>query len=121
MDSTETFNVIIAGGRHFLDYKSLVVYCDKILRNKNDVTIISGTANGTDKLGERYAKARGYKIKKFPADWKGLKLAAGYIRNKQMAKYSDALIAFWDTKSKGTRHMIDLAHENGLLVRVYNY
>lgn len=28
-----------------------------------------------------------------------------------MAKYSEALIAFWDGKSKGTKHMIDIARQ----------
>ena len=46
---------------------------------------------------------------------------AGYLRNKQMAEYADALIAFWDGESKGTKHMIDLAKKNGLKVRIVNY
>ena len=35
-----------------------------------------------------------------------------------MAKYADALIAFWDNKSKGTKHMIELAKRYGLKVKV---
>lgn len=38
-----------------------------------------------------------------------------------MAKYADALIAFWDGKSKGTKHMIDLAKRYGLKVKVIIY
>ena len=34
------------------------------------------------------------------------------------AKYADALIAFWDGKSKGTKHMIDLAKRYELKVKV---
>jgi hypothetical protein len=30
------------------------------------------------------------------------------------------LIAFWDGKSKGTQHMINLAEKKGLMVEVYN-
>ena len=33
---------------------------------------------------------------------------AGYLRNVDMAEYADALVAFWDGKSKGTGHMIDI-------------
>ena len=33
-------------------------------------------------------------------------------------KYADALIAFWDGKSKGTGHMIDLAKKYELKVKV---
>lgn len=36
-----------------------------------------------------------------------------------MAKYVDALIAFWDGESKGTNHMIELATKYGLKVKVY--
>ena len=30
--------------------------------------------------------------------------SAGYIRNEQMAQNADALVAFWDGKSKGTKN-----------------
>ena len=35
-----------------------------------------------------------------------------------MANYADALIAFWDGKSRGTKHMIDLAKRAKLKVRI---
>jgi hypothetical protein len=38
-----------------------------------------------------------------------------------MAEYADGLIAFWDGKSKGTKHMIDIANKMGLKVRVIRY
>ena len=113
--------VIIAGGRSFDDYAKLCEYCDYILQNKTEVEIVSGTARGADKLGERYAKERGYSIKRFPADWVKHKKSAGYKRNAQMADYADGLIAFWDEESRGTMHMINLAREKGLKVRVCIY
>ena len=112
--------VIIAGGRTFDKYDLLVKYCDKILANQTDIEIVSGTANGADKLGEKYAIDRGYSIKPFPADW-SIGKSAGYVRNKQMAQYADALIVFWDGNSKGTKHMIDLATQYELKIRVIKY
>ena len=114
--------VIIAGGREFSDYSLLSSVCDHMLQNyaPRDIEIVSGTANGADKLGERYAKENNCKIKQFPADW-SLGKQAGYIRNKQMAEYADCLIAFWDGKSKGTKHMIDLAEKQGLKVKIVRY
>lgn len=109
--------VIIAGSRTFTDYKALTEHCDHLLSNQYDIEIVSGTAQGADKLGERYAKEKGYPVKKFPANWDELGKKAGYIRNEQMAKYADALIAFWDGKSKGTKHMIELAKKYNLLTR----
>lgn len=116
--------IIIAGGREFKDYKLLKERCDyylsKAVKRGYDIEIVSGTARGADKLGERYAKERGYKIAYFPADWSQGK-SAGYKRNEQMAIYADALIAFWDGDSRGTNHMINLAKEHKLHVRIVNY
>jgi hypothetical protein len=106
--------IIIAGSRTYNDYELLKRVCDETLSLITE--IVSGTANGADKLGERYAKEKGYPIKQFPADWNKYGKSAGYIRNKQMAEYADALIAFWDGKSKGTKHMIDLAKLNNLKI-----
>jgi hypothetical protein len=111
--------VIIAGGRTFKDYNLLSLKCDKILSQQTEIEIISGTAYGADKLGEKYANDKGYKLSQFPADWNKFGKKAGYIRNEEMANYGDALIAFWDGESKGTKNMIDIARN--LKVKVIKY
>ena len=83
------------------------------------IEIVSGNALGVDKIGEKWGKSLGYKIKLFPANWGRYGKSAGYVRNKEMANYADALIAIWDGKSKGTKHMIDIAKKKGLKVFVY--
>jgi len=113
--------IIIAGSRNFNNYKELCKICDYLLKDQKNIEIVSGTAKGADILGEKYAKDKGYEIKKFPANWDKYKKAAGYIRNKEMAEYADVLIAFWDGESKGTKHMIDLAKENKLMIRTHIY
>jgi hypothetical protein len=35
-----------------------------------------------------------------------------------MTNYADALIAFWDGKSRGTKNMIELAKQNNLKVKI---
>jgi hypothetical protein len=111
--------VIIAGSRGFSDFSLLFSKCEEILENQIDIEIVSGTAKGADKLGEHYASLKGYSVARFPADWsKGR--SAGFIRNAEMANYSDCLIAFWDGESKGTKHMIDLAQTKGLKIHVIN-
>lgn len=107
--------IIIAGGRNFENYLLLKLKCDAILKNVQVTEIVSGKATGADTLGERYAKERGYKVNPFQADWDKHGKSAGYIRNKAMAEYADCLIAFWDGKSKGTGHMINLANEGGII------
>lgn len=38
----------------------------------------------------------------------------------QMALNADALVAFWDGQSKGTKHMIRLAQQHNLKTRDFN-
>ena len=113
--------VIIAGSRSFNDYELLKTSCDTILKSIDELEIVSGTANGADKLGELYASNHGYQIKRFPAEWDKYGKSAGYIRNEEMAKYADRLIAFWDGKSKGTMHMINLAKRYNLDINIIQY
>lgn len=115
------FRVIIAGSRDFSDYGLLQQKCDDLLsakRQSREIVIVSGTARGADQLGERYARERGYKIQRFPADWDRDGKAAGPIRNAKMAANADALIAFWDGESRGTKNMIATAGRRGLDVRI---
>lgn len=116
-----SFKLIIAGSRKFNNYEELCRCCDKVLLGISNIEIVSGTANGADILGERYANERGYQIKRFPADWNQYGKKAGYLRNKEMAEYGDALIVFWDGISRGTNLMIKLAKENQLPVRIVRF
>ena len=116
------FRVIIAGGRDFNNYPGLAKAMDQLLANVTDeIVIVCGMAQGADRLGEQYGKERGYSIRYFPADWDGKGRGAGFIRNEEMAKNADALVAFWDGKSMGTRHMISAAKSHGLRVRVVKF
>jgi len=106
--------VIIAGSRDIEDY-------ERLLRSIKESgfwisEVVSGTAQGADQLGERYALESQIKLTKFPAKWDTYGKRAGYLRNEQMAKYADCLIALWDGQSRGTKHMIDIAEAHGLKV-----
>jgi hypothetical protein len=116
------FRVIIAGSRKFSDYDLLERTMDKALSTvQDDITVVCGKAKGSDTLGEQYAKEHGYEVQYFPADWNRYGKVAGYIRNTTMAKNADALVAFWDGESPGTKHMIETAQSLGLRVRVKTY
>ena len=123
IDSITKYKVVVAGCRDFADYELLKEKCDFYLQNKKPeiIVIVSGHASGADTLGERYAQERGYETEVYPADWKTNGRAAGPIRNAQMAAVADALIAFWDGKSRGTKNMIDTATKRGLQVAVVIY
>ena len=114
--------IIIAGSRKFHQYDVVeTAVSDYLTQNKidiSDVEIVSGHADGIDDLGERFAKLHNCPIKIFPANWDKYGRAAGPIRNEQMAKYGDILIAFWDFRSKGTASMISLARKHNLQVHI---
>ena len=117
-------HIIIAGCRDFNDYavveKEVMNYIGKFI-DKVEIEIISGGASGVDALGERFAKEHNLGLKVVPADWKTYGRSAGPRRNEQMARMAGTLIAFWDGKSNGTKHMIEIMENKKLLVRVVNY
>lgn len=115
--------VIVAGGRDFENYHLLQKKLVHYFRNlaPEDVEIVSGGARGADKLGERFAEEHGCPLAIFNADWDRWGKSAGYRRNTEMANYADACVVFWDGKSKGTKHMIDIATKQGIPVKVIRY
>ncbi len=124
--------VIIAGSRDFDNLSKLTADVSDILSkipvdSISKTRIISGTARGADQMGEQYARNAGYEISRFPADWDRLGKRAGYVRNDEMARFAVAdgntgvLIAFWDGKSKGTKHMIGLAGKYGLETHIIRF
>ena len=128
----DNLRIIVAGSRDFDDYDLLEHTISEYLTNRHKmsmnymhVEIVSGTARGADKLGEKFAKLMDFDLKRFPADWFKYGKRAGYLRNEEMAKYASkeigVLIAFWDGESNGTKHMIDIAKRYGLEVHVVNY
>lgn len=113
--------VIIAGGRDFDDYALMKRKLDHLFSKRMPDEIVSGGARGADALGERYAKEHDIALKLFPANWSEHGWAAGHIRNAEMADYADALVAYWDAVSRGTKNMIETAKKKGLDVRVIYY
>lgn len=108
---------IVAGSRDITDYNVLKTALSEL---PWEIThVVSGTARGADLLGERYAQERGIPVSRFPAQWALHGKRAGPIRNWQMAKNAEALLALWDGESRGTRHMIETAEKEGLKVYVY--
>lgn len=106
---------IIAGSRTatFVHVRAAVDACPF----KDAITcVISGTARGADTFGEHIAAVEGWAVDRKPADWTRYGKRAGYLRNEEMAQAAEALIAVWDGGSKGTGHMIEIAHQHNLLV-----
>jgi hypothetical protein len=108
---------IIAGSRTITDIQRLY---EAIRLSGFEITeVVSGEARGVDHLGRWWAEHHSLPVTSFPADWDRHGKRAGYMRNVQMAEYGEALIAVWNGKSAGTKHMIDTARAKGLSVYVY--
>jgi hypothetical protein len=99
--------IAIIGSRVFNDYELL---CNHLEEYKSKVTlVVSGKANGADYLGEKWAIDNNIQTLIFPADWKTHGKRAGLIRNQDIIKNCDGVVAFWDGISKGTSHSLSLA------------
>lgn len=109
--------LIIAGSRE-IDHRVKVerIINGVVEEHELEVTeVVCGGARGVDTIGMFWARKRKIPVKYFRAEWNKYGKRAGYKRNEQMAEYADALVAIWDGESRGTKHMIDLAEDYGLL------
>jgi len=96
----------IIGSRDFNDYELLK---QELEPYKNKITlVISGGAKGADTLGERWAKENNILIQIFLPDWNKHGRGAGLLRNHDIIKNCDVVIAFWDNKSTGTKQALEL-------------
>jgi hypothetical protein len=110
---------IIAGSRTITDFQCL----EDVISNLDfEISaVVSGTANGVDKLGERWAQENNIELLKYPANWDKYGQRAGYLRNVDMSNNADACIILWDGKSKGADHMYRIAKHKGLVTVLINY
>jgi hypothetical protein len=109
----------VVGSRDFGDYEKMKLVLDEY-KNKAWL-IVSGGARGADSLSEKWASENNMKMCVFPAEWDKYGKRAGFIRNEEIVKYSDQVIAFWDGNSRGTAHTIGLCKKLGKEVRIIRY
>ena len=121
MEFAEKLKVAVVGSRIFNDRKRLYDVLDKN-HHRIDM-VISGGAKGADSLGREYAESRGLPCLIYYPRWYSLDgeydKAAGFKRNFLIIKACDVVLAFWDGKSKGTAHSLDLAKELDKKVKIF--
>lgn len=117
--------ILICGSRDFTDYSKFCSEMDNISEeydfdNNQPVWIIAGEARGADALAKQYAAECDWGYMGFPADWKTYGKRAGPIRNAQMLTEGkpELVVAFMAVDSIGTKHMVKIAKEAGVTVRV---
>jgi hypothetical protein len=118
--------LIVTGDAEFNDYPLLKKKCDNYIRNnvkngENVVVMSAGSEEGADNLGEKYAKERGFTVRRFIPNWDKFGKSARFIRNRYMIKNSDGFIAFtspYCSNSSLTNSFINDARSNRLNVKV---
>ena len=110
----------IVGGRDFNLYKTLDDNIRELFALEG-LTIVSGGAKGADSLAKEFALANELPLIEFLPDWDTHGKKAGYLRNQLIVDECDKLIAFWDGKSKGTKHSMHIAEKAGKLYEVVRY
>ena len=117
--------IAIVGSRSFSDYSELENKVQKFLADwdceLNSVEIVSGGAVGADSLGELFAKNHQLEMISILPDWKKYGRGAGIVRNREIAETADAVIAFWDGASKGTKSTIDFFRDRKKKIKIVRY
>ncbi|MCC2545488.1 DUF2493 domain-containing protein [Hymenobacter sp. BT175] len=111
----------VIGSRNFNGYEKVVEELDRLAQSTGEpiTELVSGGAkNSADTLAERYAEERGIPMRVFLPDYAAYGRAAPLIRNKSIIDACTVLIAFWDSKSRGTAHALRLARRRKPALRL---
>ncbi len=99
--------------------RSLDVNIDRHIPKETSL-IISGGANGIDKLAEKYAKENNIPTLIIEPEYSKYRKNAPLVRNKKIVESADLIIAFWDGISNGTKDVINQANLLGKQIIVHN-
>lgn len=81
--------------------------------------IISGGAPGVDACAREYAQAQGIPCVEILPDYRRYGKGAPLRRNREIVDAAELVVAFWDGRSAGTRHVIGLCRELGVPVEIH--
>lgn len=112
-------SVAIVGSRDFNDYNKMC----HVMRNMHGLErVVSGGADGADKLAARWAYEHKITIHEIIPDYQKYGRGAPLIRNKTIVKQSDWVVAFWDGKSPGTLNTLKHARQlrKPITIIIYN-
>lgn len=105
--------VAIIGSRGFTNF-DLTPYLPR------DITeIVSGGAKGVDTVAKNYAAEHNIKYTEFLPEYNKYGKRAPLVRNIDIIKYSDLVLAFWDGTSRGTKFVIENCEKLGIAVKVF--
>ncbi len=82
---------------------------DLYLDKSNIAQVISGAANGVDTLAAEWARRNRIELVEYKPNYKVFGKRAPLVRDEEMVKACDIVIAFWNGKSTGTLYTIKYA------------
>ncbi len=84
--------------------------------------VVTGGADGADSSAESWAKHKGIPCKVIYPKWEDHGKAAGPARNKLILDEGvEAVIAFWDGTTPGTKNMLRQATDRNILCVCFGY
>nr|WP_317413120.1 hypothetical protein [uncultured Solibaculum sp.] len=86
---------------------------------KDTTEIVSGGARGIDACAKEFAFRKGLILTEFLPKYEKFGRYAPLKRNLQIINYADEVIAFWDGKSRGTKHVIESCKLRNIKITVY--
>lgn len=108
--------IAIVGSRDFPDIPAVLRYVSSLPAG---TIVVSGGARGVDFEAVAHAKDIGLQTQVIQADWTLRGKSAGMIRNAEVVRVADAVVAFWDGISDGTADTIAKALKARKLRAVY--
>lgn len=100
--------VCVSGSRNYRHLENI----DLFLRSLPSSTVlVHGGAPGVDEYTNQAGRRRGLTVEVVLPRWEKFGRAAGPIRNREMVRSCDYLVAFWDGTSRGTASAIKAAKE----------
>jgi hypothetical protein len=101
--------IAVVGSRDFADLGRVRRFVQTLPAG---IILVSGGARGVDRCAAAAARVRGLRCVEYFADWdRDGRHDAGRIRNEQVVRHSDRMVAFWDGRSTGTHDAISRARQ----------
>jgi len=85
---------------------------------KETTAILSGGAKGVDAIAQAIAASRGIPFVEILPDYARYGRQAPMIRNCEIIRQADYVLAIWDFQSRGTAHAIACCIKEGVPVRI---
>lgn len=122
-----TFTILVTGDRNWTlanEGQKIAVWAALYgYRNRRPI-VVHGAARGVDSMADAHARALGFEVRPYPANWNEFHRAAGPIRNKEMldVEQPNLVLAFHDdiVHSRGTKDMVNRAVKAGVPVILHD-